>query len=85
MQSVKDFQLALYEEMLSHIQETDMSVPYRDGDWLYYTRTFKGLQYAIHCRKVSRRAMPEVMILDVNELAKGKPFMSLGRVERQSG
>ena len=41
----------LYQEMLSHIKQTDVSVPYRDGDWWYYTRTEEGLQYAIHCRK----------------------------------
>src|ERR1700743_734568 len=41
----------LYEEMLSHIQQTDASVPYQDGAWWYYTRTVEGLQYAIHCRK----------------------------------
>jgi hypothetical protein len=41
----------LYQEMLSHIKQTDVSVPYRDGAWWYYSRTEEGLQYAIHCRK----------------------------------
>ena len=41
----------LYQEMLSHIKQTDVSVPYRDGAWWYYTRTEEGLQYGIHCRK----------------------------------
>ena len=41
----------LYQEMLSHMKQTDISVPYRDGDWWYYSRTEEGLQYAIHCRK----------------------------------
>jgi len=40
----------LYQEMLSHMKQTDVSVPFRDGDWWYYTRTEEGLQYAIHCR-----------------------------------
>src|SRR4051812_44621175 len=26
----------LYEEMLSHIKQTDESAPYREGDWWYY-------------------------------------------------
>ncbi len=26
----------LYQEMLSHVKQTDVSVPYRDGDWWYY-------------------------------------------------
>src|SRR6185437_9573727 len=41
----------LYREMLSHIKQTDVSVPFRDGNWWYYTRTEEGLQYGIHCRK----------------------------------
>src|SRR5580704_10949962 len=41
----------LYEEMLSHVKQTDVTVPFRDGAWWYYTRTVEGLQYAIHCRK----------------------------------
>ena len=40
----------LYAEMLSHIKQTDISVPYRDGDWWYATRTEEGKQYSIHCR-----------------------------------
>ena len=43
----------LYREMLSHIKQTDVSVPFRDGDWWYYTRTEEGRQYAIHCRKAA--------------------------------
>ena len=41
----------LYQEMLSHVKQTDVSVPFRDGGWWYLTRTEEGLQYAIHCRK----------------------------------
>jgi oligopeptidase B len=43
----------LYQQMLSHIKQTDVSVPSRDGNWWYYTRTQEGLQYAIHCRKAA--------------------------------
>src|SRR5262249_1973527 len=41
----------LYAEMLARIQQTDLSVPYRKGTWLYYTRTEEGKQYPIYCRK----------------------------------
>jgi oligopeptidase B len=41
----------LYQEMLSHVKQTDVSVPFRDGDWWYYTRTEEGRQYSIHCRR----------------------------------
>jgi len=41
----------LYREMLSHIKQTDVSVPFRDGKWWYLTRTEEGKQYAIYCRR----------------------------------
>ncbi len=66
----------LYQEMLSHVKQTDVSVPYRDGAWWYYTRTEEGQQYAIHCRKKGSAAGPandaaEEVILDGNLLARG--------------
>jgi len=73
----------LYEEMLSHIKQTDISVPFREGDWWYYTRTEQGRQYAIHCRKSGSASGPgadaaEQVILDGNELAKGHAFFAIG-------
>jgi oligopeptidase B len=74
-----ELQELLYGEMLGRIKETDLSVPYRKGDWWYYTRTEEGKQYGIHCRKAgSMEEGEEVVILDVNLLAEGKPFMALG-------
>jgi oligopeptidase B len=76
----------LYEEMLSHIQQTDVSVPFRDGAWWYYTRTEEGLQYPVHCRKpdlenADLAAVPEQIILDGNALAEGHSFMSIGAMD----
>jgi oligopeptidase B len=45
------FREQLYDEMLSHIKQTDESAPYREGDWWYYIRTEEGKQYSIFCRK----------------------------------
>jgi len=78
MEPTKDLQETLYREMLSHIKETDVSVPYRDGDYWYYTRTEEGQQYPIYCRKMRSLEAPESIILDVNQLAEGESFMSLG-------
>ena len=44
----------LYQEMLSHIKQTDISVSYRDGDWWYYSRTEEGKDYGILCRRPAR-------------------------------
>jgi oligopeptidase B len=68
----------LYKEMLSHIKQTDVNVPYRWGNYFYYSRTEEGKQYPIYCRKKGRLEAPEEIILDQNELAKGHKFMSIG-------
>ncbi|HET9134391.1 MAG TPA: S9 family peptidase [Gemmatimonadales bacterium] len=77
--ATKPLQERLYQEMLGRIKETDLSVPYRRGDWWYYSRTEEGKQYPIHCRR--RGAMEtgaEEVLLDLNVLAEGKSFMALG-------
>jgi oligopeptidase B len=68
----------LYKEMLSHIKQTDVNVPYRWGDYFYYSRTEEGKQYPIFCRKKGSLEAKEEVILDQNELAKGQKFMSVG-------
>ncbi|HZB87183.1 MAG TPA: S9 family peptidase [Terracidiphilus sp.] len=73
----------LYDEMLSHIKQTDVSVPFRDGAWWYYTRTEEGQQYAIHCRKRGGSEAPDVnaaeeVLLDGNQLAQGNAFFAIG-------
>lgn len=80
MNGTQDLQDALYAEMLSRIQQTDLSVPYRRGEWLYYTRTEEGRQYAFHCRKRGEDGA-EQMLLDVNALAEGHSFMAIGAYE----
>ena len=68
----------LYKEMLSHIKQTDVNVPYRWNNFFYYTRTEEGKQYPIFCRKRGSLDAPEEIVLDQNELAKGQKFMSVG-------
>jgi hypothetical protein len=71
----------LYNETLSHIKQTDVSVPYRQHGYWYYTRTQEGKQYPVLCRKKETLSAPEEVMLDVNELAKGEKFMGLGEHE----
>ncbi len=40
----------IFDEIKGRTLETDMSVPTREGNWWYYTRTVEGSQYGIHCR-----------------------------------
>ncbi len=80
----------LYAEMLSHIQQTDVTVPFRDRRFDYYARTEEGKQYPIYCRVPAEpgseaRPLPplqgfadEEILLDVNRLAEGEAFMAIG-------
>lgn len=78
MAPTKPLQEALYQEMLSHIQQTDVNVPYREGEHLYYSRTEEGKQYPIYCRKAGSLEAAEQIVLDLNALAEGEKFLSLG-------
>jgi oligopeptidase B len=82
----------IFEEIRSRTQETDLSVPVRVGDFWYYSRTTEGQQYATSCRRpvtgpddwdppsVAPESVPddEEVVLDVNVLAEGHEFFSLG-------
>lgn len=72
-----ELETKIYEEMVARIQETDATVPVRNGDFEYYTRTEKGLQYGIHCRRALAPNAPEQVLLDCNELAHGQAYFSL--------
>ena len=78
MKPTAALQEKLYNEILSHIKQTDNSVPYRWGNYFYYTRTVEGQQYSIFCRKQGNLNAPEQVLLDLNEMAKGQKFMSVG-------
>jgi oligopeptidase B len=74
MKPTEALQETLYNEMVRRIKETDESAPYRDGNYFYYTRTEKGKQYRIYCRKKESLNAPEMIYLDQNELSKGYRF-----------
>lgn len=77
-QPLKGFETALYKEILGRIKQTDLSVPVRRGEYFYYARTVEGLQYPIRCRKKGSLDAPEETLLDLNELAQGLSFFSVG-------
>jgi oligopeptidase B len=78
MQPTAAFQDALFKELVGHIKEDDDTAPYRRGDYFYFTRTVKGQQYPLYFRRKGTLTAPEELLLDLNEMAKGLPFMALG-------
>ncbi|MFH2050701.1 MAG: S9 family peptidase [bacterium] len=81
MASTKKLQIKLYEEMVARIKETDLSVPVKDGEFFYYSRTEEGKQYDIYCRKHGSLEAQEEILLDLNQLAEGKDYMDLSTYE----
>ncbi len=74
----------LYGEMVGRIQQADEGVPARDGAWWYSSRTLKGAQYQQLIRRAAKgadrsydAAAPEQLLLDMNELAKGRKFLNV--------
>ena len=78
MAPTKAFQDALYAEMLGRIKQTDLSVPTKIGDYVYYSRTQEGRQYPFMCRRKGGMSGAEEILLDLNALAEGHKFLGLG-------
>lgn len=78
LKPTKPLQETIYNEILKRTKQTDLSVPYRLGEYWYYTRTEDGKQYAIYCRKKGSLEAQEQVVLELNELAKGHKFLALG-------
>ena len=68
----------LYDEMLARIQEDDDDLPWRKNGWWTWSRTAKGRQYETWLRRRDEPGAPEEVLLDLNALAEGKPFLQLG-------
>ena len=78
MQPTRALQKTLFKEIKSHIKETDLSVPALDNGYYYYSRSVKGKQYPIHCRRKGDMQAKEEILLDLNQMARGETFMDLG-------
>lgn len=78
MKSTESLQTTLFNELKSRMKETDQTAPYKDGAFMYYSRTVKGLEYRIHARKpVDVANAPEEVLLDVNKMAEAHSYYSL--------
>ncbi|MBU2115345.1 MAG: S9 family peptidase [Gammaproteobacteria bacterium] len=66
----------LTAEIIGRIKQDDSSVPYTKGDYSYYRRYETGKEYPVYLRKAVKDGTEQVM-LDVNELAKGKSYYAV--------
>ncbi len=76
MKHTEALQQKLYDELLSHVKETDLTLPVKRGEYYYYSRTEEGKQYPIRARKKGLDG-PEEITLDLNVLGKGLDYIDL--------
>jgi len=67
----------LFQEIVGRIKATDMSVPYRDNGYYYYSRYEEGDEYPYRCRKQGNLEADEEVLLDINEMAEGHDYFSV--------
>ena len=74
----KGFVDDLYKEMLGRIKQTDLSVPYKFGDYWYFTRTEEGKQYPTYLRSKTKYGTAAEILLDQNAMAMGFKYFAVG-------
>ncbi|MBB4132742.1 S9 family peptidase [Xanthomonas sp. 3075] len=81
MAPLKPLEDTLYTEIVGRIKQDDASVPYRERGYWYYTRFEAGKDYPIQARREGSMDAPEQVLLDVNQMAQGKGYFSVGDAE----
>jgi oligopeptidase B len=78
MQPAAQLRETLYKEMVGRVQQTDISVPYFENGYWYYTRFEKGKNYPVYCRKKKSMKGTEQVMLDGNRMATGQKYFNIG-------
>jgi len=96
MQPLRPLQDKVYEEIVGRIKQDDASVPYRERGYWYYSRFETGKDYPVHARRKDGTGVgaasiqqanaatdfaSEQVLLDVNAMAAGKDYFSVGDYE----
>lgn len=67
----------LFQEIVSHVVGDQTSPPVKGGAWEYWKELREGREHAVYLRRKLPAGAPET-VLDLNQLAEGKKFLSLG-------
>ncbi len=78
MKHTENFQKTLYDEITGRIKKDDESVPYFENGYFYYTKYSEGKEYPVYYRKNLFMDGQEEVLLDVNKLAEGQEYCSVG-------
>src|SRR6266576_2881048 len=85
MAHTEPLQERLYEELKGRVLQNDQSVPFREGNYFYFTRLVEGKNYPIYARKRGSVSAPEEIMIDANALAEGKATFLIRAWEVSSG
>jgi oligopeptidase B len=79
LQPVTELKEKLYAEIIGRIKKDDDSVPFLWRGYWYFFQYRKGMEYPIYFRRKDGVDKAE-MVMDVNQLAKGKEFCDIGEI-----
>lgn len=71
----------IYNEIVGRIDPKESSVPFFLDGYYYYQKYEEGVQYPFYCRKLGYLIAEEEIYLNVNDLAIGKSYCGMGKVE----
>jgi oligopeptidase B len=81
MGKYKGFVDSLYKEMLGRIKQTDLSVPYKKGNYWYFTKVEEGKQYPTYLRSKTPDGKDAEVLLDQNKMAEGYQYFAISIFE----
>jgi len=71
----------LFAEIVGRIKQDDVTVPYLDRGHWYYRRYEAGDEYPVYARKAGSLEAPEQVLLDLDELARGRDYYDVAEFE----
>jgi oligopeptidase B len=81
LQSTKELQEDLYEEMVGRIKKDDSSVPYFENGFHYKVKYEKQKEHPIYTRVKELDSAQEILLLDVNVLAEGHSYFQVSGLQ----
>lgn len=81
MAPLRDLQNTLLEELMGRIAPDEEGYPYYYKGWYYGYYYQPSKEYPVHYRSLSQAGQVKEILLDENEIAKGKPYCDVGSLE----
>lgn len=63
LKHTEELQKNLFDEIIGRIKKTDVSVPYKEGSYYYYTRYAEGNEYPVHSREQAKEGVDMIQAI----------------------